>query len=174
MNQQLGRALRFVTPYWRRLILVLALSLASTGFSLALPLLTRDFFDRALLGRDLTTLVRVALLFAGVTVAGFVVNAASGLRYTAVSADILFDMRLVMYRHLHRLSPRFYARTRLGDIMSRINNDIGEIQRIAAETALAWFGNVLFLAGTVGMLIWLDARLASGRSPAIAAGSRGT
>ncbi len=159
MNQQLGRALRFVTPYWRRLILVLALSLASTGFSLSLPLLTRDFFDRALLGRDLTTLVRVALLFAGVTVAGFVVNAASGLRYTAVSADILFDMRLEMYRHLQRLSPRFYARARLGDILSRINNDIGEIQRIAAETALATVGNVLFLVGTVAMLAWLDLRL---------------
>jgi ATP-binding cassette subfamily B protein len=94
-----------------------------------------------------------------ISVASFVLNVISGLRYTRVSADILFDMRLVMYRHLHRLSPRFYARTRLGDIMSRINNDIGEIQRIAAETALAWFGNVLFLVGTIGMLIWLDARL---------------
>ena len=100
-----------------------------------------------------------------------------------MSADILFDMRLAMYRHLQRLSPRFYARTRLGDIMSRINNDIGEIQRIAAETALAWVGNVLFLVGTVG-----DAgvarraavprrpsrprRSASGRSCATAAGSK--
>src|SRR5512139_1073656 len=90
---------------------------------------------------------------------GVVLTAASGLRYTRVSADILFDMRLEMYRHLQRLSPRFYARTRLGDIMSRINNDIGEIQRIASETALAWFGNVLFLAGTIGMLAWLDLRL---------------
>src|SRR4030095_10283284 len=92
-------------------------------------------------------------------IAGFVVNAFSGLRYTAVSADILFDMRLEMYRHLQRLSPRFYVRTRMGDIMSRINNDIGEIQRIAAETALAWVGNVLFLAGTIAMLAWLDLRL---------------
>ena len=47
----------------------------------------------------------------------------------------------------------------MGDIMSRINNDIGEIQRIAAETALAWVGNVLFLAGTIAMLAWLDVRL---------------
>ena len=86
-------------------------------------------------------------------------NVVSGLRYTRVSADILFDMRLEMYRHLQRLSPRFYARTRLGDIMSRINNDIGEIQRIAAETALAWVGNVLFLVGTIVMLAWLDVRL---------------
>ena len=158
-DRDLRRALRFIVPYWRRLALVLALSLASTALSLYLPLLSRDFFDRALIGRDQPTLVRVAALFAVVTVLSFVANVVSGLRYTRVSADILFDMRLEMYRHLQQLSPRFYARTRLGDIMSRINNDIGEIQRIASETALAWFGNVLFLAGTMAMLAWLDLRL---------------
>ena len=48
---------------------------------------------------------------------GFVLNVVSGLRYTRVSAEILFDMRLALYAHLQRLSPRFYARTRLGDIV---------------------------------------------------------
>lgn len=158
-NQHLLRALRFVTPYWRRLALVLMLSLVSTGLSLLLPLISKDFFDHALLGRDLPALVRTSLLFAGITLIGFVLNVVSGLRYTRVSAEILFDMRLEMYRHLLALSPRFYARTRLGDIMSRINNDIGEIQRVAAEAALAWVGNVLYLVGTVVMLAWLDMRL---------------
>ncbi len=159
LDRHFRRALQFIVPYWRRLALVFALSVASTALSLYLPLLSREFFDRALIGKDVATLVRVALLFAGVTVASFAANVVSGLRYTRVSADILFDMRLEMYRHLQRLSPRFYARTRLGDIMSRINNDIGEIQRIAAEMALAWVGNVLFLAGTIVMLAWLDVRL---------------
>ena len=159
LDRHFRRALRFIVPYWHRLALVFALSVVSTALSLYLPLLSRDFFDRALIGKDVGTLVRVALLFAGVTVASFAANVVSGLRYTRVSADILFDMRLEMYRHLQRLSPRFYARTRLGDIMSRINNDIGEIQRIAAEMALAWIGNVLFLAGSNAMLAWLDVRL---------------
>jgi len=159
MDPDLRRALKFVVPYWRRLALVLGLSVLSTALSLYLPLLTRDFFDRALIGRDLATLTRVVVAFAAVTAASFAVNIVSGLRYTRVSADILFDMRLEMYRHLQRLSPRFYARTRIGDIMSRINNDVGEIQRIASDTALAWLGNVLFLAGTVVMLAWLDVRL---------------
>jgi len=158
-DSDLRRALGFIVPYWRRLALVLALSALSTALSLYLPLLSRDFFDRALIGRDLGTLVRVVSLFAAVSVASFVVNVVSGMRYTRVSADILFDMRLELYRHLQRLSPRFYVRTRMGDIMSRINNDVGEIQRIAAETALAWVGNVLFLAGTIAMLAWLDVRL---------------
>ena len=91
---------------------------------------------------------------------GFVLNVVSGLRYTRVSAEILFDMRLALYAHLQRLSPRFYARTRLGDIVARINNDISEIQRVAAEAALAWVGNVLFLVGSLAMMVWLDWRLA--------------
>jgi ATP-binding cassette subfamily B protein len=159
IDKDLRRALRFIVPYWRRLTLVLVLSVASTALSLYLPILSRDFFDGALIGRDATTLIRVVLAFAAVSVASFITNVVSGLRYTRVSADILFDMRLEMYRHLQRLSPRFYARTRLGDVMSRINNDIGEIQRIASETALAWLGNVLSLGGTVAMLAWLDTRL---------------
>jgi ATP-binding cassette subfamily B protein len=159
IDADLRRALRFIVPYWRRLVLVLAISLISTGLSLWLPLLSRDFFDRALLGRDASSLIRVAVLFAIITISSFVLNVVSGLRYTRVSADILFDMRLEMYRHLQRLSPRFYARTRMGDVLSRINSDVGEIQRIAAETALAWVGNVLFLVGTTVMLAWLDWRL---------------
>ena len=92
--------------------------------------------------------------------AGFALTAATGLRYTRVSADVLFDMRLALYRHLQRLSPRFYARTPLGDILARVNNDVGEVQRVAAESLLAWVGNVLFLAGSVVAMVWLDVRLA--------------
>ena len=99
------------------------------------------------------------LWFAALGVLSFALNVVSGLRYTRVSADILFDMRLALYEHLQRLSPRFYARTRLGDIIARINGDIGEIQRVAAEAALAWVGNVLFLAGSLAMMLWLDWRL---------------
>jgi ATP-binding cassette subfamily B protein len=149
----------YAIPYWRRLLLVLALSLVSTGLSLVLPYLSKDLIDRAFIAHDPHTLYVVVTLFIGITLVSFALNIVSGLRYTRTSAEILFDMRLSLYRHLQQLSPRFYARTRLGEIVSRINNDIAEIQRVAAETALAWFGNVLFLAGTIAIMIWLDARL---------------
>jgi ATP-binding cassette subfamily B protein len=159
-DPDLRRAFRYLTPYWRRLSLVFAISLISTATTLAVPYLTKDLIDRALVGRDLAELQRLVLIFAALGVLSFGLNVASGLRYTRVSADILFDMRLSLYEHLQRLSPRFYARTRLGDIIARINGDIGEIQRVAAETALAWVGNVLFLAGSLAMMVWLDWRLA--------------
>ncbi len=153
------RALTYLTPYWGRLTLVLGLSLVSTAASLLVPLLSRWLVDDAILGGDRGALRTVVVSFVGVTALGFGLNVWSGLRYTRVSADILFDMRLALYRHLQTLSPRFYARTRFGDIMSRLNTDIGEIQRVAAEVVLAWVGNVLFLVGAVGMLAVLDLRL---------------
>ena len=151
--------LHYAIPYWRRLVLVLACSLLGTALSLALPYLSKDLVDRALLGRNVQALFQILGLFVAITLVSFALNAVSGLRYTRVSAEILFDMRLALYEHLQKLSPRFYARTRMGEIVSRINNDIGEIQRIAAETALAWVGNVLFLIGSIAVLLWLDARL---------------
>src|SRR5689334_23693869 len=92
--------LRYALPYWRRLTLVLLLSLLSTALSLAIPYLSKDLVDRALLGRDSAALLRILGLFCGFSLSGFVLNAASGLRYTRVSAEILFDMRLALYRHL--------------------------------------------------------------------------
>lgn len=124
-----------------------------------MPYLSKDLIDNALVGRDPQALRRIVLWFAALGVLGFILNVTSGLRYTRVSAEILFDMRLALYEHLQRLSPRFYARTRLGDIVSRLNNDISEIQRVAAEAALAWVGNVLFLAGSLVLMVWLDWRL---------------
>jgi len=135
---------------------VLTLSLVSTVLSLYIPYLSRLLIDRALLGGDSHALVRILLQFAALTLGSFALNVVSGLVYTRTSADILFDMRLGLFRQLQRLSPRFYAEMPVGQIATRLNADIGEIQRVAAEIALAWIGNVLFLVGSVVILFRLD------------------
>jgi ATP-binding cassette subfamily B protein len=159
-GSELRRAVAYVVPYWRRLAVVVALSGLSTALSLALPYLSKSLIDTALVGRDAGALYRTVALFALASAASFALTAITGLRYTRVSADVLFDMRLALYRHLQRLSPRFYARTPLGDILARVNNDVGEVQRVAAESLLAWVGNLLFLSGSVVAMLWLDVRLA--------------
>jgi ATP-binding cassette subfamily B protein len=152
----LRRALAYVRPHWRRLVLVVAVSILSTALALALPYLSKTLVDRALLGRDLTVLGWTIAGFLAMTAASYGLNVVSGLRYTRVSADILFEMRLAVFEHLQRLSPRFFARMPLGQIASRINGDIGEIQRVASEVVLAWLGHLVFLVGSVVMLLVLD------------------
>jgi ATP-binding cassette, subfamily B, bacterial len=156
LDKDLRRALAYVAPHWRRLALVLGISLLSTILALYIPYLSRLLIDRALLGADARMLVRIIGAFAALTLASFGLNVVSGLLYTRASAEILFDMRLGIFRQLQRLSPRFYAQMPIGQIATRINADIGEIQRVAAEIALAWVGNVIFLVGSVVILFTLD------------------
>ena len=152
-------ALRYVRPYRAQLALVVTLSLVSTALSLTQPFLSKVLVDRALIGRDMGVLAWTVGGFLALTGVSLVLNVVSGLRYTRVSADILFDMRLDVFRHLQRLSPRWFTRTPIGQIASRVNSDIAEIQRVAAEVALAWIGQVAYLVGSVVMLVLLDVRL---------------
>src|SRR5690349_9306688 len=124
---QYRRALSFVRPYSGRLVSVTLIGLAATGVGLWQPYFSKLLIDDALLRHDFRKLALVAALVAGVTIAGFALNIVSSYQYVRVSAQILFDMRLALYRHLQALSPRWWARNRLGDVVSRINNDAGEV-----------------------------------------------
>jgi ATP-binding cassette subfamily B protein len=153
------RILEYILPYWRKLTLVLALSLIATLLGLAQPYITKLLIDEALLRRNAQALVTVAGLMVVVTIVGFALNALSSYRYIAASAAVLFDMRLSVYRHLQKLSPRFYTRTKLGEIVSRLNNDISEVQRVAADTLLAAVSNIIFLVGSVTIMVLLNWKL---------------
>jgi ATP-binding cassette subfamily B protein len=157
--RQYRRAFAFVSPYWRGLIAVLLLGLFSTVVGLAQPYFSRLLIDNALMRHNLHALWQIAVAMLIITVIGFLVNALSNYTYTKLSADSLFSMRLTVFQHLQKLSPRYFARQKLGDIVSRINNDIGEVQRVCSDTLLSIFSNVLFLFGSLAMMLWLNPRL---------------
>ena len=153
------RALRFIVPYWPRLVFVLLAGVAATGFGLLQPYISKLLIDDALLKHNLRMLFIVSGLMFAVTVLGFVLNIFSSYQYVRVSASVLFDMRLALYRHLQTLSPRFWARTKLGDVVSRINNDIAEVQRVSADSLLSVLSNVVFLIGSSAIMLALSPRL---------------
>src|SRR5579863_7040797 len=153
------RALRFIVPYWPRLVMVLLAGIASTGFGLLQPYISKLLIDDALLKHNLNMLLVVSGLMFGVTVLGFVLNIFSSYQYVRVSASVLFNMRLALYRHLQTLSPRFWAGRKLGDVVSRINNDIAEVQRVSADSLLSVLSNVVFLIGSASIMIALSPRL---------------
>jgi ATP-binding cassette subfamily B protein len=156
---QYKRALAYVVPYWRGLLAVMLLGLFSTAVGLVQPYISRLLIDDALLRRNLHALTMIAIAMVVVTIVGFILNIASSYFYVRLSAESLFDMRLAVYRHLQQLSPRYFTQKKLGDIVSRINNDIGEVQRVCSDTLLSVLSNLLFLVGSIAIMSWLNWRL---------------
>jgi ATP-binding cassette subfamily B protein len=70
-------------------------------------------------------------------------------------------MRLAAFRKLQSLSPQFFATTKTGDIVSRLNNDIGELQRLSSDTLLSLPSNLLFLAGNAALMFYLNPGLSA-------------
>jgi ATP-binding cassette subfamily B protein len=88
----------------------------------------------------------VAALMLGATIGSYALNIAATWLHVSLSAAMLFDIRSAVLAHLQTLSPRFFSRFRLGDLMSRLNSDVSDVQRVAGDTLLAALANVLFLA----------------------------
>jgi ATP-binding cassette subfamily B protein len=151
-----ARLVPFLRPYLRPLLLVLVISLVSTVLGLAQPYLSKLMIDQALLKKNMAALVEIALAMVAVTIAGFALNIWSSYRYVSASAAMLFDIRAALLRHLQTLSPRFYGGFRLGDLMSRLNSDVSDVQRVTADTLLSVLSNVLLFVGCVVMMVALD------------------
>jgi ATP-binding cassette subfamily B protein len=141
------------------LLLLFGLNIISSAATLAQPYFTKLIIDDAWLRRDTRNLWILAcwMLFSAALsiVLGMVVTQV----YIRLSAKVLFEMRLEAYRKIQSLSPQYFARTKTGDIVSRINNDIGELQRLSSDTLLSVASNVLFLIGSAVLMLWLNARL---------------
>ncbi|RVT41057.1 ABC transporter ATP-binding protein [Sphingobium algorifonticola] len=153
------RLLPYLRPYAGALVVVLLISLLSTALGLAQPYLSKLMIDQGLLRKDMNALLWVAGLMVVVSLGGFGVNMLASYRHVKLSAAMLFDIRVALLRHLQTLSPRFYGGFRLGDIMSRLNSDVSDVQRVAADTLLSVLSNLLFLFGAVVMMLWLNWRL---------------
>ncbi|MEQ1947687.1 MAG: ABC transporter ATP-binding protein [Bryobacteraceae bacterium] len=153
------RALRYALPHWKRFTFVFGAGIAATLFGLAQPYISKLLIDEALLRRDFHKLVTISSLMVVATLASFALNIASSYQYIQASSGVLFGMRLALYRHLQQLSPRFWSRNKMGDIISRINNDISEVQRVTADSLLGALSNVVFLIGSAGIMATLNRKL---------------
>lgn len=153
------RTLPYLRPYALPLAGIIVLSVVSTAAGLVGPLVNQRLIDHGLLGRDAGVLLWMAAAMAGLALFGFVTNAWSSYTYAKISARVLFAMRLTLYEHLQKISPRHHARARMGDFISRLNNDVAEVQRVSADTLLALLANVVFLVGAVVLMVGISPRL---------------
>lgn len=150
------RALAFLRPYWPRFLPLIALNFVATAVTLAQPYLTKLLIDDGLSRRNFRSLELFALWMGICAALSFALGITTTFLYTKLSALVLFDMRLAAFRKLQNFSPQFYATTKTGDIVSRLNNDIGELQRLSSDTLLSLPANILFLIGNATMMFYLN------------------
>ena len=145
------RIFSYLKPYWKQMLLVLAAILVSSIFTLAPSVLTGRIIDEGLIARDMEALIRLILLSLAVTFAANLIGVLESYLNTWIAQHITFDMRNKMYRHLQKMSQRFFTTNNQGDIITRMTSDIDGVQRTITNTMTSILSNVITL--TVAVIV---------------------
>ena len=159
LRQALAWLFGFVRPHLRAVALLLGLSLCASMLVLAQPWLTKTLIDDGLLAKDFDMLVKVALVMIAAGIFSTALGGINRYLHTQLSGRILFALRDDLYAHLQRLSPGFYGRRRIGDLLSRLDGDVAEIQRFAVDSLFAAVSAVIGLVGAIALMLVLSWQL---------------
>jgi ABC-type multidrug transport system fused ATPase/permease subunit len=154
------RLLGYARPYWKTLLAITLVLLASVGLGLLPPLVQRSIVDQVIADRDLSRLGALIAALVGVyTLLQLAEFASIYLRHVFGQRFVL-DLRVRMYAYLQRLSLSFFERTSTGELMSRVTNDIDALEHFYTHGVAFSVVALLRLAGASVVLVLLDRRLA--------------
>ncbi len=154
-----GRLLQYVRPYWRWMVISIISLFFSVGLGLILPLVVRNLVDLILDDQNLPRLNQLALGLFVVFILQAVASFVNRLSLAYVGENAVADIRVQVYTHLQSLSLRYFTDHRTGEVVSRITNDVQQLQAAITEDLVALLRQVLTLIGAVILLFWLDWRL---------------
>ena len=154
------RLLGYLRPHWRSVLLGLVVIVATSLLQLVQPWLTKVAIDEHIARGDLAGVGRVAALFLAVLAAVFVLEFTQTWISQTIGQGIMFEMRMAIYGHLQRVDVAFYDRHAVGRLMTRVTSDVDALNDLFSAGVVAVFGDAFMLAGIVGVVLWMDWRLA--------------
>jgi ATP-binding cassette subfamily B multidrug efflux pump len=154
------RLLGELRPYGRQLILALVLVVLGALSQAGGPWLIGRAIDQDILGGDPSGLARTMLLLLGVYVIGTLASRGQIRQVGSVGQCVLASLRERIFERLLRLPLGYFDRRPVGDLMSRVTNDVETLNQLLSQGLTQLLGSFFSLIGIVVAMLILDWRLA--------------
>ena len=155
-RELLKRVLGYARPYRWQIVGMLVMILINTGLTLLTPLILRQLIDKTIPGKNINQLVLLALALLFIPAVGGVINVFQRRLNSFVGEGTIYDLRVALYSHLQRMSLRFFTNTRVGELMSRLNNDVVGAQNAISNTIVSIITDIIQAAGVLAVMLALE------------------
>jgi ATP-binding cassette subfamily B multidrug efflux pump len=168
-SRLMRRLLEYMRPYKWRVILALTLTLAVTPLELAPPKLFQVSVDRYLVPASHQAisvatarqgLVLISLLYLLVLFFDFLAQYVQIRIMQRVGQQTMYDMRQEIFAHIQRLSMSYYDKNPVGRLVTRVTTDVDALNDLFAAGVVTMINDFFLLAVMVGVLLYLNWRLA--------------
>jgi len=154
------RLLVYLRPYKGRALLALVLVLAVSGLELVGPYLTKVAIDVYIQARDWPGLAKLAVFFFIILLLRLVTGFYQAYVLQMTGQRIMYDLRSQIFGHLQRLPMRFFDTNPVGRLMTRVIGDVDVLNNLFVAGIVTVVGDVVVLLGIMGVLLWMNWRLA--------------
>lgn len=154
------RVLRYFRPYWWLEFEVLICMSIGVILTLVDPLVIKVLIDDVFVDRNLNLLHLIIGALIGLYLVRALMNIITAYLYNFVGQRMLFDIRTHLLQHLQKLHLGFYQRTKTGDLISRVNNDVESLQGMLTTTFVDLLTDLLTVLAILVIVFYIDWRLA--------------
>lgn len=160
------RYLQFVKPYKYRIFATIIVGIIKFGIPMLIPLLIKYAIDGVINNHALTTDEKVHHLTIAISIALFIFVIVRPpiefiRQYLAqwTSNKILYDIRKKLYNHLQALSARFYANNQVGQVISRVINDVEQTKDFILTGLMNIWLDCITIIIALSIMFFLDVKL---------------
>ncbi|MDN8682038.1 SAV1866 family putative multidrug efflux ABC transporter [Staphylococcus aureus] len=160
------RYLQFVKPYKYRIFATIIVGIIKFGIPMLIPLLIKYAIDGVINNHALTTDEKVHHLTIAIGIALFIFVIVRPpiefiRQYLAqwTSNKILYDIRKKLYTHLQALSARFYANNQVGQVISRVINDVEQTKDFILTGLMNIWLDCITIIIALSIMFFLDVKL---------------
>lgn len=146
------RVLAFAAGYKSRLLVFVLFSICAAVLAVITPVLAGRVVDEIVAGSGTEIIINLALIIALVAVLDAAVSVVVRWFSAKLGEGIIYDLRTAVFDHVQKMPVAFFARTRTGALVSRLNNDVIGAQAAFAGTLSGLVSNTVALLLTAGVM----------------------
>ena len=154
------RLLKYLKPYRYQIVLSTILLITAMFAQLAGPYLTKIAIDDYIVPGDLRGLFHIVGLYIGILTLQFILQYFQVYIIQLVGQKAMFKIRLAIFSHLENLGLSFFDKNPVGRLVTRVTGDVQALNELFTSGVVAIFGDIILLAGIIGMLFYLNWKLA--------------
>lgn len=158
-RELLLRVLAYARPYWWHIAGMLVTILITTGLSLVGPLIFRQMIDVVLPAKNIHQLILFALALLLIPIVDGGIGVIQRRLNATVGEGVIFDLRSALFSRLHRMSLRFFTNTKVGELMSRLNNDVVGAQNAISNVITDIVTDLIRTIAILAVMLTLEWRL---------------
>lgn len=155
-----GMLARFLAPFWFQLVLVFLLLIVVTSLTLVLPYLIQQAVDGPITAGNLNGLIPYGIAYFAAIFLLFVARFAHTYLIQSVGQNALVNIRQTLFEHILRQDMRFFNKTPVGLLVSRLSNDIDSMTELLSTSIVMVASNLVTLIGIIVVMFAINWQLA--------------